>query len=72
MCDVYEDKQFLQPNVRSDDCQLQIEQSNQDKKCKSCVKRLQKYNSWVEHLAVINTSKVIEKVKQTNSRKMTK
>ena len=65
MSDVYKDKQFLQPYVRSDDCQLQIGQSIQDKKCKSCVKRLQKYNSWVEHLAVINTLKVIEKVKQT-------
>ena len=72
MGDVYEDKQFLQPNVRSDDCQLQIEQSKQDKKCKSCVKRLHKFSGCVEHLAIINTSKVIEKVKQTLSRKMTK
>ena len=72
MCDVYEDKQFLQPNVRSDDCQLQIEQSNQDKKCKSCVKRLHKFSGCVEHLAVINTSKVIEKVKQTHLSKLIK
>ena len=72
MSDVYKDKQFLQPYVRSDDCQLQIGQSIQDKKCKSCMERLQKYTSCVKHLAVINTSKVIEKVRQTHSRKMTK
>ena len=72
MGNVYEDKQFLQPNFMSDDCQLKIEQDEQDKKCKSCVKRLHKFSGCVEHLDVINTSKVIEKVKQTHSRKMKK
>ena len=32
MGNVYEDKQFLQPNVMSDDDYLKIEQAEQDKK----------------------------------------
>ena len=49
----------------SDDCQLKIEQAEGDKKYQSTMQRL---NLQI----VINTSKVIEKVKQTQLRKMVK